>query len=98
MVKYFDRISAGADVLPLMKASHSATATAPLVNLPREILERVFMYCTVGRLSTQEVRRLCPAGVLLGMDGITDREIVHVAVAGEMQPELCFPSQIRGTS
>tara|TARA_R110002050_G_scaffold166670_1_gene297208 strand:+ start:978 stop:1148 length:171 start_codon:yes stop_codon:yes gene_type:complete len=52
------------------------------------MLERVYMYCTEGKLSIQEVRRLYPAGVLLGIEGMTDREIVHHAIVNDMQPVL----------
>ena len=64
-----------------MKASYSPTHMAPLLKLPPEMLERVYMYCTEGRLTGQEVRRLYPAGVLLGMAGMTDRQIVHRVIA-----------------
>lgn len=83
-------ISAGASALPLMKASYSPTHMAPLMGLPPEMVERLYMYCTEGRLSIHQVRRLYPAGVLLGMEGITDREIVHRAVNDKLQLELCF--------
>ena len=73
-------ISAGASALPFLKASFSPIHLAPLLRLPPEMLERVYMYCTWGRLSTQEVRRLYTAGVLLGMERMTDRELVHHAV------------------
>ena len=79
---YFEMVSAGASALPFMKASYSPIRAAPLVGLPPEMLERVYMYCTIGRLSIQEVRRLYPAGVLLGMGGVTDREIAYDAVEG----------------
>lgn len=85
---YFGMIGTGASALPVMKALYSPAHHTPLVGLPPEMVERVFMYCTEGRLSIQEVRRLYPAGVLLGMQGITDREIAHHAVVTGMQPQL----------
>ena len=81
-------ISTGASALPFMKATYSPTYGAPLVGLPPEMVERVYMYCTLGRLSIEEVRRIYPAGVLLGMEGLTDREIVHRAVVNSAQPIL----------
>ena len=81
-------ISAGASALPFMKASYSPTTMAPVVGLPPEMVETLYMYCTLGRLSIQEVRLLYPAGVLLGMEGMTDREIAHRALVGGMQPLL----------
>ena len=83
-------ISAAASALPFMKASYSPTFRVPLLELPPEMLERVYMYCTIGRLSTQEVRLLYPAGVLLGMDGKTDREIAHHAICTGLQMKSCF--------
>ena len=70
-----------------MRATYSPTNGTPLVGLPPEMVERVYMYCTSGRLSIEEVRRLYPAAVLLGMEGVTDREIVHRAVVSA-QPVL----------
>tara|TARA_R110002050_G_scaffold285979_1_gene435895 strand:- start:242 stop:451 length:210 start_codon:yes stop_codon:yes gene_type:complete len=61
---------------------------APLMRLPPELVERLYMYCTEGRFSIQEVRRLYPVGVLLGMEGMTDREIVHHAVVDGLQTFL----------
>ena len=84
--KYFKVVSAGASALPFMKASCSPTHMTPLVGLPPEMLERVYMYCTEGMLGIQVLRRLYPAGVLLGMEGMTDREIVHRAVIEGMLP------------
>tara|TARA_R110002050_G_scaffold20557_1_gene58081 strand:- start:1069 stop:1329 length:261 start_codon:yes stop_codon:yes gene_type:complete len=75
-----------------MKATYSPTNGVPLVRLPPEMVERVYMYCTMGRLSIGEVRRIYPAGLLLGMDGVTDREIVHHAVVDKAQPIL-HPTQ-----
>tara|TARA_R110002050_G_scaffold245901_1_gene383573 strand:+ start:709 stop:963 length:255 start_codon:yes stop_codon:yes gene_type:complete len=80
-------ISTGASALPFMRATYSPANEAPLVDLPPEMVERVYMYCTLGKLSIEEVRRLYPAGVLLGMEGVTDREIVHRAVVSA-QPVL----------
>ena len=85
-------INAAASTLPFMKATYSYTLRGPLVRLPPEMLERVYMCCTEGRLSVQEVRQLYAAGVLLGMAGITNREIVHQAVEKEM-PALLYASQ-----
>ena len=78
-------------------SSYSLTYRAPLVGLPPEMLERVYMYCTMGRLSLQEVRRLHPTGALLGMEGITDREIAHRAfedrlIPADTLPHLTFPA------
>ena len=70
----------GANALPFMKATYSSFHCIPLIPLPPEILEMVYMYCTSGRLTKDEVRKLYPAGVLYGMGGVTDREIVHGAV------------------
>tara|TARA_R110002050_G_scaffold139864_4_gene264441 strand:- start:4 stop:258 length:255 start_codon:yes stop_codon:yes gene_type:complete len=80
-------ISTGASALPFMRATYSPNG-AHLLGLPPEMVERVYMYCTLGRLSIEEVRRLYPAGVLLGMEGLTDREIVHRAVVNSAQPFL----------
>ena len=79
-----------------MKATYSPTLLAPLVELPPEMLERVYLYCTQGRLSIQESRGLYAAGVLLGMEGMTDRQIVHHAVIEGMQVLLEQPKK-RGT-
>ena len=79
--------SAGASAVPFMKVSYSPTHMVPLVGLPPEMVERVYMYCTDGRLSIQHVRRLYPAGVLLGID-VTDREIVHRAIDDNLQRVL----------
>ena len=81
-------VSNGAKALPFMKASYSPTRAAPLVGLPPEILERVYMYCTEGRLSVQEVKRLYPAGILVGMEGMSEREIVHGAVDVGLEVKL----------
>ena len=81
-------IGAGARALPVMKVLYSPTHQAPRAELPPEMLERVFLFCTQGRLSIQEVRRLYPAGMLVGMEGMTDREIVHRAVVTGMEPVL----------
>tara|TARA_R110002050_G_scaffold258794_1_gene398137 strand:- start:157 stop:528 length:372 start_codon:yes stop_codon:yes gene_type:complete len=70
---------------PFMKATYSPTLLSPLVWLPPEMLERVYLYCTQGRLSIQEMRRLYAAGVLLGIEGMADRQIVHHAVVEGMQ-------------
>lgn len=80
LLNYHETLSAGANALPFMKTSYSITHGTPLLRLPPEMLERVYMYCTMGRLSIEDMRRLYPKGVLLGMRGITDREIVHLAV------------------
>ena len=85
LTKYFEMVSAGARALPFMKASYSPTYMSPLVGLPPEMVERVYMYCTQGRLSIQEVRGLYTVGMLMGMEGLTDREIVHRAVEGVQQ-------------
>lgn len=63
-----------------MKAPYSAKHGAPLIELPPEILEMVYMYCTSGRLKVDEMRRLYVTGVLLGMKGVSDRDIVHGAL------------------
>tara|TARA_R110002050_G_scaffold107077_6_gene217393 strand:- start:548 stop:859 length:312 start_codon:yes stop_codon:yes gene_type:complete len=89
LLKYFEMISAGATALPFMKASYSRTHQAPLVGLPPEMLERMYMYCTEGKMSIQEVRSLYPAALLLGMNGMMDREIAHHAVVGGIQLALC---------
>ena len=81
-------IRAGGSTLPFMKATYSPAHMAPLVRLPPEMVERVYMYCTEGKLSIQEVRGLYSAGVLMGIEGMTDREIVHCAVVREMKPVL----------
>ena len=83
--EYYWRMREGAAALPFMKASYSLKSEAPLVKLPPEMLERVYMYCTSGKLSVGEVRRLYPAGILFGMVGMTDREIVHAAIVRELQ-------------
>tara|TARA_R110002050_G_scaffold1772_3_gene11527 strand:+ start:1479 stop:1790 length:312 start_codon:yes stop_codon:yes gene_type:complete len=80
---YFETISAGANALPFMKVTYNPFQMTSLVGLPPEMLERVYMYCTHGMMAIQEVRALYPAGVLLGMEGMTDREIAHHAVAAE---------------
>ena len=87
--EYYWRMREGASALPFMKASYSPKDEAPLVGLPPEMLERVYMYCTSGRLSIGEVRQLYPVGVLYGMGGMTDREIVHEAVVGGLRVSLC---------
>tara|TARA_R110002050_G_scaffold73086_1_gene157370 strand:- start:325 stop:669 length:345 start_codon:yes stop_codon:yes gene_type:complete len=80
LIQYIEIIKAGTSALPFMKASCSPTQLAPRVRLPPEMLERVYMYCTMGWLSIQEVRRLYAAGMLLGIEGMSDRQIVHRAV------------------
>ena len=71
-----------------MKATYSTIQHSPRVELPPEMLERVYMYCTAGGLSAREIRKLYPAGVLLGMDGMTDREIVQNALINGLRPAL----------
>ena len=83
-------IREGANALPFMKATYSSTHCVPFIGLPPEILELVFMYCTSGCLTQDEMRRLYPAGVLLGMEGVTDREIVHGGVECGLQVALIF--------
>ena len=75
---YYRMIIEGANALSFMKATYSSIHCAPFIGLPPEILEMVFMYSTSGSLTRDEMRRLYPAGVLLGMKGATDREIVMV--------------------
>ena len=94
-MKYFEMISAGTNAMSFMKASYSIIRLAPLLSLPPEILERIYMYCAMGRLSIHEVRKLYPAAVLLGMEGITDRAIAHCTTIGGMQPTL--PAQVAAT-
>ena len=93
LLDYFETVSAGASALPFMKASYSLTYRAPLVGLPPEMMERVCMYCTMGRLSISEVRRLYPTGVLLGAEGITDREITHFAIDEKNDHSFRVPSK-----
>ena len=87
---YYRMIREGANALPFMKATYSPFHCIPLIRLPPEILEMVFMYCTSGNLTRDEMRRLYPAGVLLGMEGVTDREIMHGAVKCGLQVALVF--------
>ena len=93
-LRYCERVNAGANALPFMKASYSPTHQTPTLQLPPEMVERVYMYCTEGWLSVQEVRGLYPAGVLLGMEGMTDRQIVHHSLVSGGQPNISlFPLQ-----
>ena len=85
LIQYIGKINAGTSALPFMKATYSPTLLSPLVWLPPEMLERVYLYCTQGRLSIQEMRGLYVAGVLLGIEWMTDRQIVHHAVIEGMQ-------------
>ena len=85
LIQYIGKIDEGTSALPFMKATYSPTLLSPLVWLPPEMLERVYLYCTQGRLSIQEMRGLYAAGVLLGMEEMTDRQIVHHAVIEGMQ-------------
>ena len=85
LIQYIGLINAGTSALPFMKATYSPTLLSPLVWLPPEMLERVYLYCTQGRLSIQEMRGLYAAGALLGIKGMTDRQIVHLAVIQRMQ-------------
>tara|TARA_R110002050_G_scaffold30016_1_gene76777 strand:- start:21 stop:314 length:294 start_codon:yes stop_codon:yes gene_type:complete len=73
-------INAMTSALPFMKTTYSPILLAPRLKLPMKMLERVYLYCTQGRLSIQELRKMCAAGVLLGMEGMTDRQIAHHAV------------------
>ena len=82
---YYGLIREGATALPFMKATYSLTHRAPLIGLPPEMLEMVYMYCTLGSLKADEMRRLYPAAVLWGMRGVTDRDIVHEAVICRLQ-------------
>ena len=75
-----------------MKATYSTIQHSPRVELPPEMLERVYMYCTAGGLSAREIRKLYPAGVLLGMDGMTDREIVQNALVNGAATSTTQPS------
>ena len=85
---YYWRVSEGAIALPFMNATYSPLEHRPLIGLPPEMLERVYMYCTSGRLTSPEMRRLYPAGLLYGMAGITDREIVHCAIVYALRVKL----------
>ena len=77
---YFWRIKEGAIALPFMKSTYSVIEQRPRINLPPEILEQVYKYCTLGWLCVSELRRLYSAGVLHGLKGLTDRELSHHAV------------------
>tara|TARA_R110002050_G_scaffold234543_1_gene370440 strand:- start:74 stop:448 length:375 start_codon:yes stop_codon:yes gene_type:complete len=92
LIQYIGKINAGTSALPFMKSTYSPTLLSPLVWLPPEMLERVYLYCTQGRLSIQEMRGLYAAGVLLGIEGMTDRQIVYHAVVEGMQV-LLEPSE-----
>ena len=70
----------GSNALPFMKATYSHSTGVPIIGLPPEILEMVYMYCTSGTMTAEEMRNLYSAGVLYGMDGVNGREIVHAAV------------------
>ena len=45
----------------------------------------VYMYCVSGAMQISKMRKLYPAAVLLGMDGMTGREILHGAVEEGLQ-------------
>tara|TARA_R110002050_G_scaffold217470_1_gene353503 strand:- start:430 stop:714 length:285 start_codon:yes stop_codon:yes gene_type:complete len=81
---YYRKIKEGAPVLAFMKATYSAMHSAPLIQLPPEILEMIYMYCTLGTLQVDEMRKLYVAGLLLGMAGVNDRDIVHGALVASL--------------
>ena len=85
---YYGKISEGAMALPFMKATYNPMISVSLIQLPPEMMERVYMYCTTGRLNVWEMRRLYPAAVLCGMNGIVDREIVHGAVVDYLRAHI----------
>ena len=60
-----------------MKVSFSVRDCRPTINLPAEMLEHVYMYCTGGCLSKEEIRALYTCAVLQGMGQHTRRELVH---------------------
>lgn len=97
---YIGRIREGEKALHFMKATYSPRRRASRIELAPEILERVYMYCTAGRLSAGQVRQLAVAGVLSGMGGVSDREIVHGAVEreGDMQITMASCSGSQTTS
>ena len=77
---YYRRVSSGDNTLPFMKSSFGVRKGCPLLQLPPEMLEHVYMYCLRGRLEKWEMRMLYSSAILLGMGWITDREIVHGAL------------------
>ena len=78
----------GEKAMPFMKASYLAKFRIPALPLPPEILEMVYMYCLCGAMQMSKMRKLYPAAALLGMDGMTGREILHGAVEEGLQAIL----------
>ena len=78
-VEYCRRLKEGEKAVAFMKISFLAEHSMPAIPLPPEILELVYMFCICGCMLITEVRKLYPAAVLHGMEGLTDREIVHGA-------------------
>ena len=78
----------GARALPFMKATYNAAHLAPLVGLPPEVLERVYMYCAAGSLTIKDMRRLYPASTLCRMPEMTDLQIVERAIVDKMSVKI----------
>ncbi len=77
--------------LPFMKATYGSMGCCPLISLPPELLEHIYMYCTSGCVSKREMRELYVLSVLVGVNDISSEDIVRYALQHRMGG-TCYPT------